>query len=336
MLAAQITQNLKPVYLLAAAEPLLLRDWLDEAREALRSAGFEDITRQQVEAGFDWEALLQDNDTLSLFSAQKCRILSLPGGKPGVQGSKAITALCEDPGEGSVYIFVTPALDRSARNSSWCKAIAAAGEIIELKPVYENQLVDWVLRRARQKGIDIDTQSAQFLAERTEGNLLAADQELEKLSLRMAGQAKADFETIEATVAQSARYSHFLLVDACLSGNLRRGLRILRSLHAEGYATPQLRWAIQVSLEQLDRLEQAGRAGGVSDRMWQELRIWRNKQPLYQAAARRLGASGIERLLQSCATLDRLGKGQQDSEFPERQWLQITSLVADYCGYRMN
>ena len=332
MQGSQITQDIKPVYLLASAELLLARDWLDDARSALREAGFEDILNLQTDTGFDWHELLQEGDMMSLFSECKCRIVTMPTGKPGQQGGKVIQSLCEDPGEGNVYIFVIPTLDRQSRNTSWCKAIQAAGEIVELKPVYDNQLADWLLQRARGKGLNIDSQAAQFLAERTEGNLLAADQELEKLSIRFLDQSAIEFETIEASVAESSRYSHFLLVDACLAGKTQRALKILKSLEAEGYATAQLRWAIQNSLEHLDRLKQAQRGGSIGDRIWHELRIWRGKQRLYQAAMARLGASQIERLLQSCATLDRLGKGQQDSELHDQDWLEIKSLVASFSG----
>ena len=331
MQGSRITDQLKSVYLLASAEALLTRDWLDEARKALRSDGFEDIVTLQVDSGFDWQGLLEEGDMMSLFASRKCRIVNLPTGKPGQQGSKVIQALCEDPGEDNLYIFVTPALDRQSRNASWCKAIQAAGELVEIKPVYDNQMADWLIRRAQTKGFGIDAQSAQFLAECTEGNLLAADQELEKLSLRFNGEDAIDYDTIHASVAQSARYSHFLLVDACLAGNARRALKILRSLQLEGYASVQLRWAMQNVLEQLDRLRLSASAG---DRVWQELRIWRNKQRLYQQALARLSAAQIERLLQSCATLDRLGKGQQDTDFPDQDWFQIRSLVVDFCGAR--
>jgi DNA polymerase-3 subunit delta len=166
----------------------------------------------------------------------------------------------------------------------------------------------------------------------TEGNLLAADQELEKLSIRFAGQDSIDFATIQASVAQSARYSHFLLVDACLGGKTRRALRILKSLQAEGYASTQLRWALQDSLQQLDRLKLAETNGNLGDRSWQELRIWHSKQRLYRLALARLSGAQIERFLQSCATLDRLGKGQQDSAFPDQEWFEIKSLVTEFSG----
>ena len=332
MQASQFARDPKPVNLLASSEPLLLRDWLDEARQALAEAGFEDIQNLQFESGFDWNELLQESGMMSLFSAQKCRIVNLPGGKPGVDGSKVIQQLCESADADSVYIFVVPALDRQARNSAWCKAIGAQGRIIELKSIAEKGLADWLIERARRKGIGIDLQAAQFLAERTEGNLLAADQELEKLAIRFADRQSLEFDVIEDSVAQSARYSHFLLVDACLGGNARRALRILRSLEAEGYVTVQLRAALQYSLQQLDELKQAQRDGRLDDRSWRQMRIWREKQRLYQAALSRLDAARIERLLQSCATLDRLGKGQQDSEYPGQDWRELETLVSVFCS----
>ncbi|MDJ0777321.1 MAG: DNA polymerase III subunit delta [Gammaproteobacteria bacterium] len=323
-------QDPQPLYLVTSNEPLLLRDWLDQARRGLRDAGFEDIVTLAVESGFDWNELAGDSDMMSLFSSHKCRVLSLPGGKPGSQGGKAIQALCADPPPGDVYIFAMPALDRASRNAAWFKAIQQVGEVVEIPPVYDNQLVDWLLRRATDKGIAIEPQAAQFLAERTEGNLLAADQELEKLAIRFAGDSAIGFDAIEDSVAQSARYSHFVLVDACLAGKAKRALRILRSLRGEGYATGQLRWALQSTLEQLGRLKQAEQRGGIGDRLWQSMRIWRGKQRLYEAALRRLTLPRIERLLQSCAKLDRLGKGQEEREFADSDWLEVEILVADF------
>ncbi len=332
MQATQTLQQQKTIYLLASGEPLLLRDWLDDARGWLRQQGYEDIVNLQVEAGFDWNELLEDSGMMSLFASKKCRIVQMPTGKPGQQGAKVIQTLCEEPAEDSLHIFVVPALDRQAKNASWFKSIQGQGAVVELKPVYDNQLVDWIMQRARGKHIEIDIQSAQLLAECTEGNLLAADQELEKLLIRFGASQRIDFETVESSVAQSARYSHFLLVDACLSGKPGRALKILKSLAAEGYATAQLRWAMQNTLEQLEQLKRAQSRGGLGDRDWQALRIWRNKQRLYQAALGRLNATEIERLLQSCAKLDRLGKGQQDSAFPEQDWVELRSLVARFCG----
>jgi len=335
MSTSRIGSTPSPLYLLASSEPLLIRDWLDQARQSLREAGFEDIQNLVADAGFDWAALLEEGDMLSLFSSQKCRIVHIPNGKPGQKGGKILQNICDNPSEDTVYIFVVPGLDRATKNASWCKRLQQAGEVIELKSVNTSELSAWISQRASQKGISIDHQSAAFLAERTEGNLLSADQELEKLSIRFPDHASISFEQIETSVSQSSRYTHFILVDACLGGNASRALKILGSLQAEGYVTTQIRWALQSTLEQLNGLHSAKANGHLNERVWQSMRIWRNKQRLYQNALGRLNAAQIERLLQSCATLDRISKGQQHADFPDQDWLQLRSLIGQFCGLEL-
>ncbi len=325
------TQTFSSLYLLASSEPLLIRDWLDQFRSSLRDAGYEDIQTLVADSSFDWGAMLEEGDMLSLFASRKCRIVNIVNGKPGQKGGKAIQGLCDSPSEDTVYVFVVPGLDPATRNSAWCKRLLQAAEVVELKPVYANELANWIMQRANQKNLNIDRQSASFLAERTEGNLLAADQELEKLSIRFAD-APVSFDVIEASAAQSARYNHFVLVDACLAGKVGRALKILDSLQSEGYVTTQLRWALQSTLEQLNSLKLAQSNGTLSDRAWQSLRIWKNKQRLYQNALSRLNISQIERLLQSCATLDRLSKGQQDADYPDQDWLHLKALISQFGG----
>ena len=320
------------IYLIAASEPLLVRDHLDQLRKSLHEAGYEDIQSLTAESTFDWAALLEEGDMLSLFASRKCRIVNIVNGKPGQKGSRAIQAICDNPDEETLFVFVVPGLDKATRNASWCKRLQQVGEVIEIKPVYADQLPAWISQRAKAKGLEIDQQSASFLAERTEGNLLAADQELEKLSIRFKDRDKVDFETIEASVSQSARYTHFVLVDACLEGKFSRAIKILNSLRNEGYMTPQIRWALQSALVQLNSLKLAQSNGTLGDRVWQSMRIWKSKQRLYQQALTRLNSAQIERLLQSCATLDRISKGQQDAGFPDQDWLQLRSLVGRLSG----
>ena len=320
------------IYLIAASEPLLVRDHLDQLRKSLHEAGYEDIQSLTAESTFDWAALLEEGDMLSLFASRKCRIVNIVNGKPGQKGSRAIQAICDNPDEETLFVFVVPGLDKATRNASWCKRLQQVGEVIEIKPVYADQLPAWISQRAQAKGLEIDQQSASFLAERTEGNLLAADQELEKLSIRFKDRDKVDFETIEASVSQSARYTHFVLVDACLEGKFSRAIKILNSLRNEGYMTPQIRWALQSALVQLNSLKLAQSNGTLGDRVWQSMRIWKSKQRLYQQALTRLNSAQIERLLQSCATLDRISKGQQDAGFPDQDWLQLRSLVGRLSG----
>ena len=333
MLPVSLTKNPSSIYLLSSSEPLLVRDWLDQARQALRQNGFEDIQTVTTEAGFNWNSLLEEAGMLSLFASRKCRVV-INSGKPGQQGSKAIQAICDQTPEDMVFIFVVPVLDRPIKNSSWFKRIQQVGEVSELKTPGNHQLVDWIIQRAGQKSLSIDNQSANFLAERTEGNLLAADQELDKLSLRFCDQNTLSFDEIEQSVAQSARYNHFVLVDACLGGKVKRAIKILDSLKEEGYVTVQLRWSLQSVLEQLMSLRQAQIAGRMGPKVWQELRIWSSKQRLFESALKRLKAEQIERLIQSCATLDRINKGQQHDDFPDRDWLLMKSIVCSFCGLK--
>lgn len=334
MQSLSLDQNSTSLYLLCSDEPLLLRDWLDGARDSLKQAGYEDIQSHSTDTGFDWDDLLYESGTASLFGDKKCRIIRIPNGKPGQQGSRIIQALCDDLQDDTIFIFVVPKLDRSSKNSSWFKRLQQEGEIVELQSIHNNQLVDWIIQRANQKSLSLDLASAAFLAERTEGNLLAADQELEKLSMRFPEQNELTFKVIEESVAQSSRYNHFVLVDACLAGNAKRAMKVLNSLIAEGYVTTQLLWALQSTLQQLISLKQAQVNGRISARLWQDLRIWSSKQRLFEGAMARLGLDQTERLLQSCATLDRIGKGQQDAQFPHSDWLQMKFLVGEFCGIK--
>lgn len=319
------------VYLLIGNEHLLVRDWLDQLRKMLRNADFEDVQTWMVDSGFNWDAWLKEDETLSLFASKKCRILNITNGKPGLKGSKAIQAVCDNLSSDTVYVFLVPGLDAATKKSSWYRCLQKVATIVELKPVYAQKLPGWIQQRAHQKGLQIDQQSAAFLAECTEGNLLAADQELEKLFIRFAAGAVISLAVIEASVADSARYSHFVLVDACLAGQLSRALKILHSLETEGYVTTQLRWALQSVLEQLSRLKLAQSNGGLNDQFWQSLRIWQSKRRLYQQALFRISSHQIECLIQNCATLDRLSKGQQDTDFPDQDWLYLKSFIIQFC-----
>jgi DNA polymerase-3 subunit delta len=334
MLPASLNKIPAPIYLLSSNEPLLVRDWLDQARQALRQNDFEDIQTVNTESGFDWNSLLEESGMLSLFSMKKCRVIMINSGKPGQKGGKAIQAICDRSPEDMVFIFVIPLLDRATKNSSWFKCLQKVAEISELKVPGNHQLVAWIVQRASSKSLIIDNQSASLLAECTEGNLLAADQELDKLSLRFFEQNSVSFDEVEQTIAQSSRYNNFVLVDACLGGKVQRAIKILDSLKEEGYVTVQLRWSIQSALEQLMRLQQAKNIGRIRSKVWQELRIWNSKQGLFESALKRLNAYQIESLLQSCATLDRINKGQQHDDFPDRDWFLLKTIVCGFCGLK--
>jgi DNA polymerase III subunit delta len=317
----------KPLYLLSSDEPLLVRDWLDEARKKLQQQGFEEIITHQVVAGFDWNAVLEDSQSLSLFSSLKCHIIRFGGSGPGQAGAKFIAQITEAPPEDVVFILVMGKLDRPAHNSAWFKKINQQGEVCELKPVYANELAPWIMQRAASKGIQLDRQAALYLADLTEGNLLASDQELEKLALTFGDGSQLDLEMIRESISRSARYNHFLLTDACLAGKTQRALKILQGLELEGVQPIQIQYALQGMLQTLMQLKLAQQLNQLNDNLWRTLNIWKSKQNLYSQALARYSYAQIERFIQSCATLDRINKGQE-ARYPQADWQAIRQLFS--------
>jgi DNA polymerase-3 subunit delta len=326
-----LSQFTKSIFLLSSEEPLLVRDWLDQARSALQQQGFEEILTHSIVTGFDWDGLLEDSQSMSLFSSRKCHILRFSGNRPGQAGAKFISQICEAPLEDVVFILVMDRLDRAATNSAWHKKIAQQGEVCALKPVYPNELGRWISERAASKGLNLDYQAALYLADLTEGNLLASDQELEKLALSFSDGQAIDLNMIRESIARSSRYTQYLLTDACLAGKAQRAVKILHGLELEGVQPVQIQYALQQMLQTLLQLKLAQQLNRLNDGLWRSLNIWKSKQGLYQQALRRFDNAQIERLLQSCATLDRVNKGQQ-WRYPQSDWQVLRQLVEGLLG----
>ena len=333
-LPQSLTTSPRPLYLLSSDEPLLIRDWLDAARKGLQQQGFEEIITHQVVSGFDWSAIIEDSQSLSLFSNLKCHIIRFAGNGPGQAGSKFITQIVETPPEDVVFILVMGKLDRASQNSAWFKKINQAGESCELKPVYANELAGWIVQRGLAKGIQLDHQAALYLADLTEGNLLASDQELEKLALTFGDNSQLNLDMIRESISRSARYNHFLLTDACLAGKSQRALKILQGLELEGIQPIQIQYALQGMLQTLLQLKLAQQLNRLNDSLWRSLNIWKSKQNLYQQALARYSIGQIERFIQSCATLDRINKGQQ-FRYLQADWQAVRQLVSALLGINL-
>lgn len=238
---------------------------------------------------------------------------------------------CDAPAEDHLLILVMSRLDGSAKKSAWLKRIKQTGQVVELATIYPNQLPDWIQQRASEKSLSLDSQASAFLAQKTEGNLLAADQELEKLALLGQTGQVLGLEDVIRVTADNARFDQFTLADACLAGQTRRAMKIARSLHAEGLVTiPLQSWLFQV-VQKLLKLKQAQGQGGIREQDWRSSGIWRNQQGVYHRALQRLNMAAVERLLQSCAKLERLGKGQQTDAFDDQDWLQLEQFIEDFC-----
>ena len=242
-LQSHLSKQLLPVYVISGDEPLLAQESTDAVRLAARNQGFSGREVFHGEGKFDWGQLHNEANALSLFAEKKIIEVRISNGKPGDKGSKAICELCANPSPDNLLLVILPKLERSAQNSKWMKALESAGAHIQVWPVTGDQLPRWIKQRLLESNITANQQAVEILAERVEGNLLAAVQEIEKLKL-LATNGKVDAIMMSSVVADSARYNLFEFVDKVLAGDAQSAARSMRGLHSEGTDAIPLLWAI--------------------------------------------------------------------------------------------
>ena len=323
-LAPQLKNKLHPVYLISGDETLLVQECADLVRRAARHHGCsERHVLDTSERGFNWQDLTQDASSLSLFAEQRLLELRIPNGKPGTEGSKALCEFLNAPPAGDVLLIIAGKIDRASTNSKWYKAVDSLGVTVQLWPVSANELPRWLEQRARSLKMQIDRDAIELLAERVEGNLLAAVQELEKLRL-LGSDTPLNAETIANAVANSARFNLFELLDTTLRGDAQHSLRMLRGLRAEGAQAPSLLWGFIRELRSLEGLLMAVNAGRSPNQALAEARVWKNRQPVLQAALNRHSSASVAALLTLAAETDGCIKGYaQGDPWDRLEWLVL-------------
>ena len=307
-LAAHLERTLAPLYVIHGDEPLFAIEAGDAIRAAARRAGCEEREVLVVDPGFRWDAFLAANANLGLFGARKIVDLRIPTGKPGVEGAKALEACARAPNPDHITLVTLPKLDRAAQQSAWFSALGAAGVAIAVYPLDRDELPAWIaarLARAKQRAAP---ETLAFLADRCEGNLLAARQEIEKLSLLLPEGLLAH-DAVERAVADVARYDVFDLSAACLGGDALRTLRIIAALEAEGEGLPLLLWQIGEDIHALAAVLEATAAGMPLPAAVRNARVWGKRQAALERAARRVKPAAIAPLVRALATLDAVAKG---------------------------
>jgi DNA polymerase-3 subunit delta len=313
--------TLAPAWLIASAEPLLLLEAADALRRRARELGYAEREVFEADNRFDWDELAASGAALSLFSRRRVLEVRLPTGKPGKEGGKAIEDFCRAPPP-DLLLLVTAADWSKSHEAAWSRSIEAVGHALVLWPPRPHELPAWIAARLRSRGVDATPDAAALLAERIEGNLLAAAQEVDKLAL-LVGQGRIDGPRMQELVADSARYDVFRLVDTALAGDSARALRMLAGLRAEGEAAvPVLSWiASQVQL--LAQFSALQEAGGNPAQAMAAARVWESKQALFKRALGRGSALDFERLLSDCARIDRITKGRADGD----AWRELERVV---------
>ncbi|WJW74881.1 DNA polymerase III subunit delta [Thiohalobacter sp. IOR34] len=325
-LATRLEQGLAPVYLVHGDEPLLVQEACDAIRAAARGQGYAEREVFQVEQGFEWGRLLEAANALSLFAERRILELRLPGGKPGKEGGEALRAYAGRPAEDTLLLVICGKLEPAQRKAKWYQALDEAGVSVQVWPVDAARLPAWIRQRMQGRGLRPSAAAAQLLAERVEGNLLAAAQEIDKLALLHQGEV--DVDAVAAAVADSARFDIFGLVDAALAGEAGRCLRMLAGLRGEGVEPVLVVWALARELRALAGMARELAGGGSTASVMASHRVWKNRQPLVAKGLARYRPAAWQALLGKCAEIDRIVKGQA----PGRPWDELVQLCLGMAG----
>jgi len=321
-LSAHLQKSVAPCYLVTGDEHLLVAEALDAIREAARREGFTARDLHVATTGFDWGQLRGSGANLSLFAEKRIVELRLPTGKPGVAGAQAIIDFVAQTGPDLKFVVSGPKLDRGTQSSKWVKTLDAGGVSVPVWPVELRELPGWIAARMRRAGLQPDRDAVALIADRVEGNLLAAAQEVEKLRLLL-GEGKVTSADVGNAVANSSRFDVYKLADAALAGDAKRSLKILSGLAAEGVEPVIVIWSLTRELRTLAGLAGVVAAGGDLGGAMQKAGVWRDRQGLVRSCVRRHQSQDLWRLLKLASRADQAAKGR----LREDPWQVITEIV---------
>jgi DNA polymerase-3 subunit delta len=307
-LARRLERELAPLYVVFGEELLLALEAADRIRTAALAAGFEERKILIADAGFDWGALREAGQSLSLFADKRIVDLRVPSGKPGKNGSEALVEYCESLPDNTVTVVNLPTLDRHALASRWFGALEKAGETVHARSVAREHLPAWISQRLSQQQQKASRETVAFIAERVEGNLMAAYQEIQKLAL-LFPPGELSFENVKSAVLDVARFDVFELGATLLRGDRSYFLRTLDGLRDEGAAVPLVLWAVAEEARALSRVRSLVDNGVSLNQAMRQARVWGARQKLLPQALSRLDQKQLFVALRNAARVDRIAKG---------------------------
>ena len=331
-LPAQLERGLKAVYTVHGDEPLQAQEAADAIRAAARAAGHAERKVFTVSgAHFDWSGVLGAAQAMSLFADRQLIEIRIPSGKPGKEGSEALQRYCQTLPDDVLTLVQLPRLDGQQIKSAWFGALDAAGVSVRIEPIERKALPAWLAQRlARQgqrvQGGEAGQHTLAFFADRVEGNLLAAHQELQKLGLLYPA-GELSFEQVEAAVLNVARYDVFKLGEAILGGQVARALRMLDGLRAEGEAPVLVHWTLAEDIRALRRAREAVDAGRPLPLALREARVWGLKEKLFERVLPLLADHQLAHLVDAASICDGVIKGLKHPQWPLEPWDALRHLV---------
>ncbi|MFZ6752555.1 DNA polymerase III subunit delta [Undibacterium sp. Dicai25W] len=324
-LDGHLAKTLAPLYVITSDEHLLALEAADKIRRVAKAQGFFEREILSVERSFKWGALLAANQSQSLFGDKKLIDLRIPTGKPGKDGGQALQDYVGNLSPDNLTLITLPKLDWATQKAAWVTSLQQAAVYIDIPLVERAQLPNWINQRLGLQQQSADRQSLDFIADRVEGNLLAAHQEIQKLAL-LHPAGKLSFEQIHDAVLNVARYDVFKLNEAMLSGDVARLSRMLNGLKGEGEALPLVLWAMAEEIRTLLKLKSGMAQGRPLSALLKEYRIWGPREKLMDPALRRVSLQTLQTALQEASQVDKMVKGLRAKAFAGDAWDALLQL----------
>ena len=326
---AKEQHNFKPLYIFSGDEPLLMMEAIDALRALARTGGFTEREVLVQDRYFDWAALINAGQTMSLFGDKRFVELRMPTGKPGREGAESLKHFAEqinNTGNGvdTIICIILPRLDSKTKSSAWFSALDEAGMAIQIDSIDRLALPHWIGQRLKKQSQEVEAgesgqRALQFMSDQVEGNLIAAHQEIQKLALLYpAGQLSE--EQIRSAVLKVARYDIFELTESMLSGDAARLNRMLDGLQGEGEPLPLILWSVSDELRTLHKVQSALLAGDALANLLRNYRIWGKREKLYPVALKRIAPKKLKQAIVLAATLDKQVKGLLVRDLPSNPW----------------
>ncbi|MEO6320684.1 MAG: DNA polymerase III subunit delta [Polaromonas sp.] len=346
-LSEHLKRGLKSLYTLHGDEPLLVQECADALRAAARLQGYTERTVHTVSgAHFDWSEVLASGGSLSLFADRQIVEVRIPSGKPGKDGSVALQQLAEraQGDDSTLTLVMLPRLDSATTKGAWFGALDSFGVTVKFEPIDRRMLPQWIAQRLQQQGQRVASgeegqRTLQFFADRVEGNLLAAHQEIQKLALLYPVKAPGDgllgFDQVENAVLNVARYDVFKLSEAVLGGQALRAARMIDGLQSEGESEVLVHWALAEDIRSMKRVKDAIHAGRPMPMALRENRVWGAKEKLYERVLPGMSDSALAKLLDAAQKVDGIVKGLKQPDWPASGWQalhRLAGMVCEHCA----
>jgi DNA polymerase-3 subunit delta len=335
-LETHLGRGLKPLYTIHGDEPLLAQEAADAIRAAAKAAGYTERKVFTVSgAHFDWSGVLGAAQAMSLFAERQLIEIRIPSGKPGKDGSEALQRYCSEVcarlPEDVMTLVQLPKLDFQQQKAAWFSSLDSSGITLRVETLDRKLLPAWLAQRLARQGQKVKAgeegvRTLAFFADRIEGNLLAAHQELQKLAL-LHPAGELGFEQIEAAVLNVARYDITKLAEALWTGQVARTLRMLDGLQAEGEAAVLVHWTLAEDLRALGRARAALDDGKPIPMALKEARVWGLKEKLFERVLPALADHQLAHLLDGASICDGIVKGLKHPEWPQEPWAALRQLA---------